>query len=302
MRLVIDIFRYHYFQKSDFEDTKKGYVVTKTEYQIYFKKENMGNGKSEILNQLRSLLSYHEQSGIVNYPKVAKLNKFLGIELHKLSQVPEKHRQPSVLTEDIELTTEKNSASPYATMDEIAEEVRKCRGCHLCQERIVPVPGVGGDKARLLIVGGWLTASSSADIVESVVFGNDEDLMLLRMLDAIHLPRKSAFITNVIKCGITAAVQPKGEYMDACVSYLYRQIASISPDVICTMGIIATRAMLRTSKPLSQLRGRFHEYNFDQKKNIPLMPTYHPAFLLKNPEMKMATWNDLQLIEKKLTD
>jgi DNA polymerase len=120
------------------------------------------------------------------------------------------------------------------------------------------------------------------------------------MLQAIHLSEDEAFVSNIIKCGIDHTVQPKAENIDACVSYLERQIAATSPEIICTMGIAATRTLLHIARPLSQLRGKFYQYHLDKHRSIPLLPTYHPTFLLKNPEMKRATWEDLQLIEKHL--
>ena len=124
--------------------------------------------------------------------------------------------------------------------------------------------------------------------------------MLQRMLAAINLSPDDAFISNVIKCGVDASVQPKAENIAACLSYLHRQIAAISPQVICAMGIVAARSILQISQPLSQLRGRFHNYRQGDIRTIPVMATYHPTFLLQNPEMKKATWEDLQAIAKEL--
>ncbi len=263
----------------------------------------MSTEKNEILQQVRSLLFYHEQADLNVYPRTAELDNFLAIEQSLPKKVqPPKVTKPSTLSDTGgKVLTGKALVSQQSTIDEIAEEVRKCNSCSLCKGRTIPVPGSGGHDVKLLIVGGWLTTSSSKNVDKSSVFGSEEDLMLSRMLSAIHLSRDTAFVTNVIKCGITTTVQPKSENVDACVSYLYRQIAATLPDVICTMGIIATRALLQSSKPLSQLRGRFHDIKLGQQTMV-LMPTYHPSFLQKNPEMKMATWNDLQLIEKRFNN
>lgn len=259
----------------------------------------MSSEKRKILHQLRSLLYYHELSDLGGYPGSAELGEFLRSDyLPEDSETLTIEKRPTEIADEIS-----SNSSPFLlndVLDEIAEEVRVCRSCDLCHDRIASVPGAGGHKVRLLIVGGWLTAATAGDIDILSVFGNEEDQMLLRMLNAINLSQKTTFVTNVIKCGITPSVQPKKENVEICLSYLHRQIAAILPDVICSMGLIATRALLQSSKPLSQLRGRFHEYEENEQKRIAIMPTYHPSFLLKNPEMKMATWNDLQLIEKKL--
>ncbi len=257
--------------------------------------------KREIIKQVRSLLFYHQQLGLDIYPKADELQEFLGIQpqYEKVKGTYREDNNYEIIPPKSELSNNIVLELPQRTIDEIAEEIRVCSSCNLCKERILPVPGRGGPNARLLVVGDWLTTPSSEDSNSSSVFGHEEDMMLSRMLKAIHLPDEAAFVTNVIKCGIKTNVQPKKENVESCVSYLYRQMAATTPEIICTMGTIATRALLQSPKPLSQLRGKFHEYK-QGEQSIALMPTYHPSFLLKNPEMKMATWNDLQMIEKKL--
>ncbi len=124
--------------------------------------------------------------------------------------------------------------------------------------------------------------------------------MLVRMLAAINLPLEEVYITNVLKCSVAADVQPREEYVNACMSYLQRQISATSPELICTMGTLAARTLLRQPHSLSKLRGQFHTYLTTDGVNIPLLSTYHPEYLLKNPEMKNATWEDLQEIQKRL--
>lgn len=124
--------------------------------------------------------------------------------------------------------------------------------------------------------------------------------MLSRMLEAIHLAPDDVFITNILKCGLPVSCQPIAANIHCCLSYLRRQIAVLAPEVICSMGTVATRALLDLPQSLSQLRGRFHLYTALDGKQIPLIPTYHPSYLLQAAEMKSETWKDLQLIEKKL--
>ncbi|MDJ0624270.1 MAG: uracil-DNA glycosylase [Desulfocapsaceae bacterium] len=249
------------------------------------------------LKQLQNLLKYHELLGIDSYPASADISFFL-------------EKAPSLLAEKATIRSKIAESTPKVvdtpgtkmvtgSMEEICVEVRECRSCALCKQRILPVCGAGGEQIKLMIVGGWLALSSSPES-SSVIFGTAEDTMVFRMLQAIHLSANEAFITNVIKCGIDTKVQPQKVHIDTCISYLERQIARLSPAVICTMGTVATRALLKVKQPLSQLRGKFHDYHLDDQKKIPLMPTYHPSFLLSNPEMKKPTWEDLQLVEKAL--
>ncbi len=253
----------------------------------------LNDQKIQSLKELRSLLVYHQHMGVAHYPFSKDIETFL------ISSQPSEtigsHNIPR---------SETNTPAPLkrkirhqGTIDEIAAEICNCMSCNLCSKRVFPVPGSGGSQVKLFIIGGWLSLQKQ-HTEKSSIFGKEEDRMLERMLTAIGLSAEDAFVSNVIKCGIDESVQPKAENISACLSYLFRQIAATSPVVICTMGIVAARALLQISQPLSQLRGRFHQYHVDDKRTIPVMPTYHPTFLLQNPEMKKATWDDLQAIAK----
>lgn len=152
----------------------------------------------------------------------------------------------------------------------------------------------------MLIVGDWLVAEPGRVVPKRTVFGVEQDRMLGKMLDAIKFPKDQVFASNVIKCGVPASCQPKAENVRACLSYLHRQIAVIQPEIVLSMGMIATRTLLDRRDPLSKLRGRLHNCKIGGEKTIPLIATYHPTFLLQNPEMKRATWYDLQLMAKQL--
>ncbi|MGW8195792.1 MAG: uracil-DNA glycosylase, partial [Desulforhopalus sp.] len=180
------------------------------------------------------------------------------------------------------------------------EEVRVCHTCDLHKKRIYPVAGRGGDTVRLLVVGDWLASDATGKLEPGHLFGVQQDRMLSRMLAAIKLAPGDVFVTNVIKCAIPATLQPQATHVESCVSYLRRQIVALMPEVICTMGMIAARAVLGRRQPLSKLRGQFFNYEVGEGKNIPVIATYHPTYLLQNPEMKKAAWADLQLLAKRM--
>lgn len=255
--------------------------------------------KHTVLQQLRSLLKYHRSTGLHTYPHGEEIGAFLKRSECGRYKHPVEFKREAAKEAISPSPVPQKESTEVTTLKEIGDEVVRCTSCSLHHERIVATPGRGGQRVHLVIIGGWLALEKNSLDIETV-FGGEEDSMLGRMLDAIQLPRDQAFITNIIKCGVSASVQPKGEHVDACCSYIHRQIVSAHPQVICTMGIVATRSLLKVSRPLSQLRGTFHEYAMDGGRSIPLMPTYHPSFLLKNPEMKKATWLDLQSIQKEL--
>jgi DNA polymerase len=120
------------------------------------------------------------------------------------------------------------------------------------------------------------------------------------MLAAIKLTRKDVFLTHTVKCMPPGNRAPRPDEINTCLAFLHRQIEVIQPRVICTMGSLAARALLRTDDSFFRLRGRFHDFQTVQGETLPLLPTFHPAFLIKNPDMKKASWHDLQMLQKRL--
>lgn len=249
------------------------------------------------LQQLRSVLMYHKTIGIEAYRNDDGIDAFLGMLPELFVKGRGKEAKPSNLEDTAKLLPEKIVSGD--TIAELCEEIKTCQSCELAKKRIVPVCGGGGKKVRLFVVGSWLVVDESLPSAGSV-FGIAEDQMLEKMFKAINLSVAETYVANVIKCGVANNVQPQAMHIEKCLSFLERQIAVTSPDIICTMGTVATRALLKVRQPLSQLRGTFHDYRIRENRTIPLMPTYHPSYLLKNPEMKIPTWSDLQRIEKAL--
>ena len=256
----------------------------------------------QLLHEIRGVLASHQASSISPYPASGELKSFFETCRQQTSQTS--FIPPEVPVEVKQSSSPQPAAvtkkSDHTALAEIATEVSQCRSCTLSKQRSVVMPGRGGAaRIRLFIIGHWLPVSDSVNTQS--VFGYEEDRMLERMLAAIQLPMEEVFVTNVIKCGVGSGVQPLAEHIDACASYLQRQIVAASPQLICTMGMVATKTLLRFSQPLSRLRGHFYQYQAGEGIEIPLLPTYHPGYLLQNPEMKNATWQDLQALQKRLT-
>jgi len=254
-----------------------------------YRQKAYGPAKNEIIDEIRSLIVYHHTIGIEDYPGDAASFPLLD----------RKVKPPAALVNTL-LRQREVTPVVLETLQDIAAEIDGCSHCELHAKRVVPVPGRGASQARLLVVGGWLTVPEQASLPVGTIFGLEEDRMLSRMLEAIHLVPGDVFVTNILKCGLPVSCQPVATNIHCCLSSLRRQIAVVAPEVICSMGIIATRALLDLPQSLSQLRGRFHVYTALDGRQIPLMPTYHPSYLLQAAEMKSETWKDLQLIELKL--
>lgn len=256
-----------------------------------------------ILEQLKALLLYHKEIGIGNYPRNDSINKYLSITPCASSE-PKKRGKNEISTQPLSSVGRKDEGGdtrqvPRIPLSDIAEEVESCRACDLHNSRIYPVSGKGNENIRLLVVGDWLCGEGKG-LPEGLVFGAEQDRMLARMLSAINLPESDVFVTNVIKCAVPVRCQPQAAHVQSCISYLRRQIVSLEPEVICAMGIVVSRALLGKSQPLSRLRGQFHLLQLSDKIRVPVLATYHPTYLLQNPEMKKATWEDLKLLGRKL--
>lgn len=180
----------------------------------------------------------------------------------------------------------------------ITAEINGCRNCPLHQERVVATPGSGALRPKVLVVGEWLRVAKARSMPAGTLFGIEEDRMLERMTAAIGLSADDVFVTNIIKCGVPDTVQPAEEQAAVCAAYTKRQIEMLAPVVVLAMGTMAARVMTGVERPLSVLRGRVSGCRLASGTSLPLIATYHPSFLLQNPEMKQAAWVDLQLVLK----
>ncbi len=180
-------------------------------------------------------------------------------------------------------------AEPAAeTLEDIRSHLGECRRCRLADGRTHIVFGQGNPKARLVFVGEGPGADEDR---HGLAFVGAAGQLLTKIITAMNLTREAVYICNVIKCRPPGNRNPETDEIEACRPFLERQLATIAPEVICTLGTFAAQTLLETTAPVSRLRGRFHTYN-----GIKLMPTFHPAYLLRNPDKKRAVWEDIQKI------
>lgn len=119
--------------------------------------------------------------------------------------------------------------------------------------------------------------------------------LLTRIIKAMGFAREEVYICNVLKCRPPGNRNPLPEEVEACSTFMLRQVRAIAPEAIVALGTFAAQALLGTKEPISKLRGVFHDYH-----GIPLMPTFHPAFLLRNPERKREVWEDMKQVMGRL--
>ncbi|WP_200374787.1 uracil-DNA glycosylase [Thiocystis violacea] len=172
--------------------------------------------------------------------------------------------------------------------------VAGCRACGLCESRNRTVFGVGDRTAKLMLIG---EAPGADEDRAGEPFVGRAGQLLDRMLAAIGLSREQVYIANLLKCRPPGNRDPKPEEALQCQAYLMRQIALIQPRLILSVGRISAQHLLRTDTPVGRLRGRWFA---DGPDGIPLRVTYHPAYLLRSPEQKAKSWEDLTEIRRRL--
>jgi uracil-DNA glycosylase family 4 len=181
-------------------------------------------------------------------------------------------------------------AAHLNSLEEIAAVVAACRRCSLYATATNPVPGSGNPNADFMIVG---EAPGANEDQQGVPFVGQAGQLLTKIIGAINLAREDVFIVNVLKHRPPGNRNPLPEEVVACSPYLIRQIELVRPKVILALGTFAAQTLLETKLTIGKLRGQIHRYY-----GVPLIVTYHPAALLRNPAWKRPTWEDVQLARR----
>jgi len=189
---------------------------------------------------------------------------------------------------------ESNVDDAAAQWRSLASAVASCTACPLHRTRTQTVFGVGDQHASLLVIG---EAPGADEDRQGEPFVGRAGQLLNAMLRAIRLAREEVYIANVLKCRPPNNRDPKPEEAAACSAYLERQIELIQPRAILAVGRIAAQWLLQSDRPIGRLRGAAHSYG---TRGIPLVATYHPAYLLRSPQAKAKAWQDLVLVSRLL--
>lgn len=182
---------------------------------------------------------------------------------------------------------------PSITLAGLAVQVAGCTRCRLHTGRTKTVFGTGDEYADLMFIG---EGPGRDEDLQGEPFVGAAGQLLTRIIAAIGLRREQVYIANIVKCRPPGNRTPRADEAAACKPYLLAQIDLIRPRIICTLGNVAAQALLETPERISSLRGRFHRW-----REILVMPTYHPAYLLRSPEKKKDVWEDMQMVQKELS-
>ncbi|WP_309890375.1 uracil-DNA glycosylase [Archangium sp.] len=176
------------------------------------------------------------------------------------------------------------------TLDQIRRELGDCRRCKLCDGRKNIVFGSGNPRAELVFVG---EGPGADEDVQGVPFVGAAGQLLTKMIEAMGYRRDDVYICNVVKCRPPGNRNPEPDEVTACEPFLRAQLKAVQPKAIVALGKFAAQTLLRNSTPITKMRGNWREY-----EGIQLMPTFHPAYLLRQPAEKKKAWEDLQQVMK----
>jgi len=164
----------------------------------------------------------------------------------------------------------------------------QCQKCGLAKTRKNVVFGAGSTDARLMFIG---EAPGHDEDIQGRPFVGRAGMLLTKIIEAMGLKREDVYICNILKCRPSRNRNPLPEEISACIGHLYEQIELIRPEVICGLGKFASQTLLETETPITRLRGNWHEF-----RGVRFMPTFHPAYLLRNPGDKKLVWQDMKKV------
>jgi len=222
-------------------------------------------------------------------------------ELKIIVGAVKKHIELESLASSWDLFTKEKEASHQtgttgtlrrAPLDNLKNETLSCTKCDLSETRTHVVFGAGSPKAKLMFVG---EAPGMEEDLQGLPFVGRAGKLLTKIIESIGLKRKDVYIANILKCRPPNNRNPLPTEIMTCENYLIKQIELIKPQVICALGKFAAQTLLRSQEPISRIRGKFYDYH-----GAKLIPTFHPAYLLRNPSGKGLVWEDMKKIRKLL--
>jgi uracil-DNA glycosylase family 4 len=191
--------------------------------------------------------------------------------------------------EDLPLTEGlKKASDDRSSLEGVRKELGDCRRCKLHKTRRTLVFGEGSPRARLIFVG---EGPGYDEDVQGKPFVGRAGQLLTKIIQSIGLQREEVYIANIVKCRPPQNRNPEPDEIEACHPFVLKQIEAIQPSIICALGTFAAQTLLKTHEKITALRGKVFDLD-----GIKVVPTYHPAFLLRNPERKREVWEDMKRI------
>jgi DNA polymerase len=238
----------------------------------------------DIANDIKAVLEFYQALGFERLPIGSN-------ELRVTSNKFKDKEKNSSLSSGSSLVTRHSLLDKQAALDALRAEIGDCRMCKLFKGRKNLVFGEGSPDADLMFIG---EGPGREEDLQGRPFVGEAGQLLTKLIEKMGFKREDVYIGNIVKCRPPLNRDPEEDEINTCLSFIEKQVEIISPKVIMSLGRISSHALTGTNIPITKLRGHFYEY-----KGIPLMPTFHPAYLLRNRSDKILTWNDaLKVLEK----
>jgi len=241
---------------------------------------------------MRNLLEYHQLMGVKEIP-VRRKPEARSKKQETRSQKTEVRRQKSENRSQKQEARSQNPKTQDAKdkqLRTLLEEIGDCTRCRLCKGRTHLVFGVGNPNAKLMFVG---EGPGRDEDIQGEPFVGRAGQLLTKIINAMGHKRSEVYIANIVKCRPPENRNPEPDEIAECLPFLLHQIDIIKPKAIICLGKVASSALMKTEEPISRLRGKMQDF-----QGIPLMPTYHPAYLLRNPDAKKQVWEDVKKVMK----
>ena len=238
---------------------------------------------ANIIHDIKSILEFYQDLGF----------EMLPIKLEKKTRSAEEQKYGNATTR--KLKNLRTSGQKEAALNALSKDIGDCKRCRLSKERTNIVFGEGNPDARLMFVG---EAPGREEDSQARPFVGDAGMLLTRLIEKMGFKRGDVYIANIIKCRPPMNRNPEKDEIESCRGFVEKQIEIIKPEVLISLGRISSQALIgNTGLKMTSIRGNFFDY-----KGILLMPTFHPAYLLRNPKDKWLTWNDAQKVLEKLKE
>jgi len=243
----------------------------------------------EIAARIRTALELRGRSGLAGVPRAPSRRR--RVKAAAVAAAP-----VMVVDADVDVDADADAPAPAVGgqrgLSLVRDELGDCRRCRLAGGRKNIVFGVGNPQAHLVFVG---EAPGADEDEQGEPFVGKAGQLLTKMIEAMGYGREDVYICNVIKCRPPGNRNPEPDEVAACEPFLKKQLAALRPRMIVTLGKFAAQCLLRDDTPISRLRGNFRTY-----EGITLMPTFHPAYLLRDPSKKKEAWTDLKAVNTAL--
>lgn len=246
--------------------------------------DDVKRGLSSLLSSVKARIEMEKGFGV---------DAFLAARQKKAVIPASNSPEKPILTETPVATPSPGGQTPLnkeriQLLENLKNETVGCQKCSLSKTRTNLVFGVGNHNAELMFVG---EAPGRDEDLQGEPFVGRAGQLLTKIIEAIGMKRTDVYIANVLKCRPPGNRNPLPDEIALCMPYLIKQIDIIKPKVLCALGTFAAQTLLNTKAPVGTLRGRFHEY-----QGIPMMVTFHPAYLLRNPNDKVKVWEDMKKV------